>query len=134
MEGGEPEKEEDKEPEKVDDKEPEKEDDKEPEKEDDDITQSQKKQQEHYKKVLKLQEENQDAADKRVARRYGSKAATLKGRKQLSRNKALAYVLLSLYRLAMQAVIMLALYEWPVLQIIFSLLLNFIWIIILIVL
>ena len=42
-------------------------------------------------------------------------------------------MLLGLYRLGMQAIIILALYEFPVLQIILTLLLNFIWILIFII-
>ena len=67
-----------------------------------------------------------------MASRFGSIAASLKGRSQLSRGKAKVFVILGYYRLGMQAVIILALNEWPVLQIIGIMQLNFIWVIILI--
>ena len=65
-----------------------------------------------------------------MASRCGSIAAGLKGRSKLSRGKALTFIFLNFYRLGMQATIILVLYEWPAMQIIGSLLLNFIWILI----
>ena len=47
----------------------------------DDLIAIQKKQAQHYKKVLKLREEKQDEVDKIVASGLGSIAGSLKGRK-----------------------------------------------------
>ena len=47
----------------------------------DDLIATQKKQAQHYKKVLKLREEKQYEADKIVASGLGSIAGSLKGRK-----------------------------------------------------
>ena len=64
--------------------------------------------------------------------RFGSTAGSLKARSQLSRDLAKAFVKLGFYRYGLQAILILTLEQWSVLQIIGILLLNFIWVAILI--